>query len=171
MQQFLSPYNTLGIKDKHMSTSTSAKRTRAIAHPGSQTAKMRADMYRAAYARINEATKAGYHLEAITIIESIVSDRLESRLTHVIGKDFGFQHLGSLITKARQVENDPILLPLIDKDLDNWRKSRNKALHEMAKIATGDTTTWSDRVAGLIPIATDGLALLRKIDRQIKALK
>ncbi|MBT9161417.1 MAG: hypothetical protein DDT26_02723 [Dehalococcoidia bacterium] len=154
-----------------MSTSATAKRTRAIAHPGNQTAKMRAEMYRAAYARINEATKAGYHLEAITIIESIVADRLESRLTHVMGKDFSFQHLGSLITKARQVEKDLILLPLIDQDLDNWRIARNKALHEMAKIATGDTTTWADRVADLVPISKDGLALLRKIDKQIKALR
>lgn len=128
-------------------------------------------MYRAAYARINEANKAGFHLEAITIVESIVADRLESRLTQVIGKDFSFQHLGSLITKARQVEEDPILYALIDKDLDNWRKSRNKALHEMAKIATGDTATWADRVAGLVPISKDGLALLRKITNRIRVLR
>lgn len=148
-----------------------AKRTRAIAHPGSQTAAMRAAMYRAAYARITEATKAGFHLEAITIVESIVADRLESRLTFVLGRDFSFQHLGSLITKARQTETDPILLSLVDNDLDSWRKSRNKALHEMAKIASGDTTTWSDRVAGLIPISKDGLALLRSIDKRIKELR
>ena len=147
------------------------KPTRAIAHPGSATAKMRAEMYRAAYARINEATKAGFHLEAITIIESIVSDRLESRLTHILGHDFSFQNLGSLIIKARQTEKDQILLGLVDKDLDNWRKARNKALHEMAKIAVGDTSTWSDRVAGLVPISKDGLALLRTIDKRIKALK
>jgi hypothetical protein len=159
------------MKVNLMSTSATAKRTRAIAHPGSQTAKMRAEMYRAAFARINEATKAGFHLEAITIVESIVADRLESRLTQIIGKDFSFQHLGSLITKARQVEEDPILYALIDKDLDNWRKSRNKALHEMAKIATGDTTTWADRVAGLVPISKDGLALLRKVDKRIRALR
>jgi hypothetical protein len=128
-------------------------------------------MYRAAHARIKEANKAGYHLEAITIIESIVADRLESRLTHVIGKDFRFQNLGSLITKARQVEKDLKLRSLIDQSLDNWRKARNKALHEMAKIAMGDGTTWNDRVAGLVPISKDGLALLRKIDKQIKVLR
>lgn len=128
-------------------------------------------MYRAAYARINEATKAGFHLEAITIIESIVADRLESRLTYVLGHDFSFQHLGSLITKARQVETDQTLRQLVDQDLDKWRKSRNRALHEMAKIALGDTTTWQDRVAGLVPISKDGLALLRAIDKQIKQLK
>ncbi len=154
-----------------MSNSPIEKRTRAIAHPGSQNAKMRAEMYRAAYTRINEATKAGYHLEAITIIESIVTDRLESRLTHVTGKDFSFQTLGSLITKARQVETDPTLLQLIDRDLNNWRKSRNKALHEMAKIATDDATSWTDRVVGLVPISKDGLTLLRKIDRQIRTLR
>jgi hypothetical protein len=150
---------------------TTKTRTRAIATPGSLTAKSRAEMYKSAYARIAESTKSGFHLEAITIIESLISDRLESRLTFVLKRDFSFQHLGSLITKARQVETDPILRNLVDIDLDRWRKSRNKALHEMVKIAEGDTSTWQDRVNGLVPISDDGLKLLKTIDRQIKALK
>lgn len=147
------------------------KRTRAIATPGSTIAKARAEMYKSAYSRITESSKAGFHLEAITIIESLIADRLESRLTFVLQRDFSFQHLGSLITKARQVETDPTLLGLVDQDLDKWRKSRNKALHEMAKIADGDTSSWQDRVNGLVPIYEGGLKLLRTIDKQIKALK
>lgn len=146
-------------------------RTRAIADAGNAIGKARSEMYKAAYARINEATKAGFHLEAIAIIESIVADRLESRLTCVLGRDFSFQHLGSLIIKARQVETDQTLRQLVDQDLDIWRKARNKALHEMAKIAVGDATTWQDRVAGLVPISKDGLALLRTIDKRIKELR
>ncbi len=147
------------------------KRMRAVATPGSAIAKARAEMYRSAYSRITESSKAGFHLEAIAIIESLIADRLESRLTFVLQRDFSFQHLGSLITKARQVETDPTLLGLVDQDLDKWRKSRNKALHEMAKIADGDKSSWQDRVDGLVPISEDGLKLLRTIDKQIKALK
>lgn len=147
------------------------KRTRAIATPGSAIAKARVEMYKSAYSRIAESSKAGFHLEAITIIESLIADRLESRLTFVLQRDFSFQHLGSLITKARQVETDPTLLGLIDQDLDKWRKSRNKALHEMAKIANGDTSSWQDRVNGLVPISEGGSKLLKTIDKQIKALK
>lgn len=150
---------------------TTNNRTRAIATPGSATAKARAEMYKLAYARIAESSKAGFHLEAITIVESLISDRLESRLTFVLQRDFSFQHLGSLIIKARQVETDPTLLILVGNDLDNWRKSRNKALHEMAKIAEGDTSTWQDRVNGLVSISENGLKLLKVIDKQIKALK
>jgi len=128
-------------------------------------------MYKSAYSRIAESSKAGFHLEAITIIESLISDRLESRLTFVLQRDFSFQHLGSLITKARQVETDPTLLSLIDLDLDKWRKSRNKALHEMAKIADGDTSSWQDRVNGLVPISEEGLKLLKTIEKQIRSLK
>lgn len=128
-------------------------------------------MYKSAYSRIAESSKAGFHLEAITIIESLISDRLESRLTFVLQRDFSFQHLGSLITKARQVETDPTLLNLVDQDLDKWRKSRNKALHEMAKIADGDTSSWQDRVNGLVPISEEGLKLLKTIEKQIRALK
>lgn len=154
-----------------MSNSATTKRTRAVAPPGSQTAKMRSEMYQAAFLRITEATKAGYYLEAITLIESIIADRLESRLTYITGKDVSFQQLGSLITKVRKFETDPILRPLIDQNLDNWRKARNKALHEMVKIATDDTSTWIDKVVDLLPISKDGLALLRKIDKRIKTIR
>jgi hypothetical protein len=150
---------------------TTNTRTRAIAIPGSLTAQLRAEMYKSAYAKIAESTKSGFHLEAITIIESLISDRLESRLTFVLKRDFSFQHLGSLITKARQVETDLILRELVDIELDGWRKSRNKAVHEMVKIAEGDTSTWQDRVNGLASISNNGLKLLKTIDRQIKALK
>lgn len=154
-----------------MALMTTNKRTRAIATPGSATAKARAEMYKSAYSRIAESSKAGFHLESITIIESLIADRLESRLTFVLQRDFSFQHLGSLITKTRQVETDPTLLKLVGQDLDNWRKSRNKALHEMAKIADGDMSSWQDRVNGLVPISEGGLKLLKTIDKQIKALK
>jgi hypothetical protein len=69
------------------------------------------------------------------------------------------------------VETDPTLLGLVHQDLDKWRKSRNKALHEMAKIADGDTSSWQDRVNGLIPISEEGLKLLKAIEKQIRALK
>ncbi len=43
---------------------------------------------------------------------------------------------------------------------------RNHALHEMAKIEEGIDVTWEERMKELIPAATDGYALLRKIDNR-----
>ena len=124
-----------------------------------------------AFARIKEANNAGYYLESITLIESMLSDRLESRLTYLLKTDFSFKNLGSLIKKAREIENDSILLKYLVEDLDLWRDARNKALHEMVKIADGETITWNDRVKVINEVSSNGLTLLRAIDNRLKALK
>lgn len=151
--------------------SSATSRTRAVATPDTTVGSARYNLYKQAYSRINEAMQQGFYLEAITIIESLVSDRLESRLTFVMGYDFSFKTLGELITKTKNVETDVALRALIDQDLDNWRKARNKSLHEMAKIADGDSSKWADRVKGLIPVAKDGLTVLRAIDKRYKTLR
>ena len=147
------------------------KRIRAIALSGSHIAKLRQHMYQSAFARIKEANNAGYYLESITLIESMLSDRLESRLTYLLKTDFSFKNLGSLIKKAREIENDLILRKYLAEDLDLWRDARNKALHEMVKIADGETITWNDRVKVINEVSSNGLTLLRAIDNRLKALK
>ena len=124
-------------------------------------------MYQSAFARIKEANNAGYYLESITLIESMLSDRL----TYLLKTDFSFKNLGSLIKKAREIENDSILLKYLVEDLDLWRDARNKALHEMVKIADGETITWNDRVKVINEVSSNGLTLLRAIDNRLKALK
>lgn len=153
-----------------MSSSTS-QRKRAIAMSGSTIGSSRYNLYKQAYSRINDATKQGFYLEAITIIESLVSDRLESRLSFLKGCDFSFKTLGGLIKESRKTETDSELRWLVDQDLDKWRNDRNKALHEMAKIADGDSSTWEERVKGIIPVAMAGLKILRAIDKRCKDLR
>lgn len=144
---------------------------RAIATPGTTIGSTRYNLYKQAYSRINDATKQGFFLEAITIIESLVSDRIESRLTFLKGRDFSFKTLGGLIKESRKIETDSALRGLVDQNLDRWRNDRNKALHEIAKIADGDSSTWEDRVKGIVPVATDGLKVLRAIDKRCKDLR
>ena len=147
------------------------KRKRALAEAGNANGQARYNMYKSAYERIATAKKSGFHLEAITIIESLITDRLESRLSFILKADFSFQNLGPLIKKADKEETDAQLKKLVTIDLDKWRIARNKALHEMTKIAEGDTSTWQDRVNGLQPVSDDGIALLQVIDKRIRKLK
>ena len=153
-----------------MST-TITSRTRAVASPGTGVGAARYHLYRMAYGRINGAMQDGYYLEAITLIESLVADRLESRLTKVLGTDFSFKTLGALISKARSTEPDSTLRSLIINDLNDWRELRNEALHAMAKLANGDPSTWEDRMLALVLIAEDGAAVLKAIDNRCKALR
>ena len=41
----------------------------------------------------------------------------------------------------------------------------------MVKLEEGSTATWEERSLGLIPIASAGLELLKKIDNRYKAIK
>lgn len=100
-----------------------------------------------------------------------MSDRVESRLTFLKGKDFSFKTLGGLIDESRRIETDPALEDLITPRLDKWRKARNKTLHEMVKLAEGETATWIDCVQALIPVANEGRATLRAIDKRYRELR
>jgi hypothetical protein len=114
---------------------------------------------------------AGFFLEAITLIESLATDRLESRLSFLTGTNRGFENLGPLIKDMRKHETDPALRALVDQDLDAWRQMRNASLHEMPKLAAGDSSTWEDRVQFLVIVAIEGLDVLRQLSNQIRALK
>lgn len=114
--------------------------------------------------------KQGFYLEAIAIIESLVSDRLESRLTFLKQADTSFKTLGTLINESKSLETDPLFKTLVTVDLNNWRELRNKAMHEMVKLASGDVSTWDDRVKALVPVAEEGLKILRAIDNQHKKI-
>ena len=60
---------------------------------------------------------------------------------------------------------------ILQNEVAGWAQNRNKAIHEMMKIAVGDNRTWKQRLAENERTATDGLALLRKIDGRLRQLK
>lgn len=144
-----------------------SSRKRAVATPGTTVRRTRGWLYRQAFAQIKKAQEQGFYLEAITLVESLITDRLESRLSHLKGKDFSFKTLGSLIEAISQCETDAEIKTLVRDELDPWRHERNRALHEMAKLAEGEESTWQERTERLAPTARRGSALLRKIDKHV----
>ena len=148
-----------------------ASKTRALAEEGTDVGEERRKLFAQAYGRISESMENGYFLEAITIIESLASDRLESRLSYLKEEDFSFKNLGKLIESAKSEEPDEELKALIVNELDVWRAKRNTSLHEMAKKADGDARTWQERVAEIEQVAKDGLQILREIDKKCTKLR
>jgi hypothetical protein len=148
--------------------SPTKKKTRAVNLPGSSVGKLRRNLYHQAFDHIANAMDNGFYLEAITLIESLISDRLESRLTQILGNDFSFRTLNDLIEQTRKNEPDEMLKNLVTIDLNEWRKQRNSSLHEMVKVQAGDESTWECRVMKLPFIATNGLELLRKIAKRVQ---
>jgi hypothetical protein len=147
------------------------KRTRAIAHPANDVASRRYDLYSAAWKRIRRCIDDEYFLESIALIESLMCDRLESRLTFLRGIDFSFKTLGQLINEATRIETDAELLNYITSDLDAWRSARNKAAHEMVKIETNEAVSWESRLATNKSVALEGMRVLRLVGGRVNFLQ
>lgn len=146
-------------------------RTRALALPNNEIGQKRYELYKNAFDHINQSIESKYYLEAITLIESLITDRLESRLSFLLDEDFSFKTLGKIIEKSRQIEQDENLKALISKDLDEWRKHRNTAVHEMVKLEENQQTTWENRNVVLEKVAQDGYQLLKELNKQTSKLR
>ncbi len=107
----------------------------------------KADSYREAWARVKAATENEFFIEAAAIIESIISDRLQSYL--VRQHDFparmktGWHYtLHKLIEKTIECasaigdENGKCILQRIDE----WRRQRNEVIHSLVQSDPGEPT-------------------------------
>ena len=123
----------------------------------------RYEVYKAVLDQYKKSVEAGFYLEAITLMESIITDRLESKLifSGLISKEEAFRTLDNCLKKLK---NHFEILPsdLIDA-LSAWKDERNRALHEMAKIEEGDETTFDQRYSSLKAVAEDGHGLFKRL--------
>jgi Arc/MetJ-type ribon-helix-helix transcriptional regulator len=111
------------------------------------------ESYREAWSRIKQAQENQFFLEAITIQESIISDRLISFLTNPKVKkslsknkygnwpSFGelIKHWRSESPEGVKYGKSPDQIDLIEA-VDQWRNNRNDAIHAIAKSDPGEPT-------------------------------
>ncbi len=92
--------------------------------------------YRLAFERLDEALLEGWLLEAISLEESIISDRLLSVLKAYKADVPERQGLGNLITQTKKAITGSG--SMIDEDifteLDQWRNDRNECVHGFCKL-------------------------------------
>ena len=133
--------------------------------------------YREAWARIKLAQKQGFYLEAVTIEESILSDRMLSYLIKTrsqslkanVVKSFGLtlQTWSKLIADSDSSnEGEVDLCNLIDE----WRQMRNETVHGMVKSTVGHKEDHiDDFLSAAKKAAAEGEALARKLDRWVSS--
>ena len=142
--------------------------------PKSETGRARQRLYRHHQGRIAEAIKAGFYLEAITLIESMVADRLEARLAHIhhqIPEKRKFSTLGNLLQELSGEKcNESEASQAIYTQVADWAGDRNRALHELVKLEEGSCQSWSEKYGFAKQTAEDGRALFRRLDALIKKL-
>lgn len=126
--------------------------------------------YKLAHEKIVRAIDEGFPLEAITICESIITDRLLSYANYYGGRlDPSKATLGQAITTIRKRVPDLAAADPLGADLllqvSDWAKSRNHALHAIAKSGQGQGPKVSaaefDEFA--MAAALEGLALMKRI--------
>ena len=145
----------------------------------SQTINGNGDKYRAyreAWTRIKEAQEQGFYLEAITIEESIISDRLSSYFRNVLGiekQPNTFKGMHDLWKKHHpEIISDGGYIDLMQA-LDKWREERNKAIHDIVQSDTHVDRSIENFLSNTKTVAEDGEKLARTIsqwcDKKIKA--
>jgi len=121
------------------------------------------ESYKYAFERMPEAIEGGYFLEAITIAESIINDRLQS---FVIGKDVkGRGSFGDMIKGILNhvPKMDEETLSLV-KRLKPWKDLRNECIHGIAKSHPGQPTIDVDAFHGRAEeVAESGYLLAKEV--------
>jgi hypothetical protein len=145
-------------------------RLRGEAFTGKGYGTLRYHLFKNARDHIETCIREGYHCEAIAIIESVIADRLESRLSFLKGENVGFKTLGWLLANLAKIESDEEIQRIIAL-LDAWRERRNRALHELVKVEVdGSRDDWQTRLDNLGVDARDGYELLKWIYTRVADL-
>lgn len=141
-------------------------RTREIANTPEK-GQVRYHLYKDVIDRYLDSMNDGYYLEAITLMESLITDRLESALIFYLKKTPSqvFLPLGDALSPFK---DQGIISDQLYSRIDEWRKSRNQALHEIAKIEAGTTPVFEDRYSAQQSIAKDGYDVFKKINEELK---
>ncbi len=134
--------------------------------------------YREAWTRIKEAQNQGFYLEAITIEESIISDRLDSYFRNVLKiekkpntlkgmHDLWKKHHPEVIASGNYTD--------LMQALDKWREERNNAIHHIVHSETHPDRSIEIFLLNTKAAAENGEKLARTIsewcDKKIKAAK
>ena len=134
--------------------------------------------YREAWTRIKEAQLQEFYLEAITIEESIISDRLSSYFRKVLKTDKQPNSLKGMQDLWKKYHPEVIITGDFD-DLvtasDQWREGRNKAIHAIVHSHRHPEQSIELFLSNSQEVAAKGeilaLAVSQWCDRHIKQVK
>lgn len=109
----------------------------------------------------------GFYLEAIALMESIITDRFESALIfyEFIDPSEAFRTMGQCLEK---LHSEGIISDKLYSDLKDWKNGRNRALHEMAKIEEGEQATFDQRYLEQKQIAEKGYVLFNSLKEELQ---
>lgn len=138
------------------STDSLKKKTRYSPNLG----KSKQELYRQAHKRIDSSIAKGSHIEAVALIESIMSDRIESAIAAITQNEVSASTLGTLFNKLHLLQ--PADYELVEA-VKAWNKSRGLVIHQMVKLTNDYDSSWTTRVSFTRKVAKEGLIVLRNL--------
>jgi hypothetical protein len=155
---------------------------RPPAGDGSSTGIERYRLLKAAFAHVQQAIRDSRHLEAITVLESILTDRLGSMVHGALGHKVTLRHTlgnllklatqGPLVTDSEQAGSTarryaplpPDIKDFLTGRMAPWWRKRNNAVHAMAKLHQVGDASFADRYAKLSEAVFEGVRVLQQLD-------
>lgn len=137
------------LKARAMPTSP---KVRVVGGKGSDAGLARHELYKVAWERYNEAMSAGFFLEAITLVDSVITDRIEAYTQHLMHFEEKHQSVTSLANAmaAMDIAREERQIPK-DDEYKNLRKAvsqfyegRNKAVHNFAILSNANAKQTAD---------------------------
>jgi hypothetical protein len=169
--------------EQWMMTNSDQGVVRPVAGDGSSTGVERYRLLKAAFAHVQQSIRDGHHLEAITVLESILTDRLGSMVHGALGREVTLRHTlgglvklatqGPLIGQSEQVDGIPAgrsapipadVMGFLTDRLSRWWRMRNTAVHAMAKLHQVGDATFAERYAKLSTAVLEGIRVLLQLD-------
>jgi hypothetical protein len=130
--------------------------------------KARNTLFSEAFRRIDRAISAGFHLEAIALLESLICDRLEMAISIKLESSIRPGNLGPLLIQAKSLD---IYSEELFEELHSWRRDRNQVLHQMVKITDSESSNWRERMKFARKTAIEGKEILNQIQVRNYRLK
>ncbi len=129
------------------------------------------EIIKLAISRFNVALEHSFFLEATALIESLICDRLESRIGELTNKPVEFGTLGDLLKKLNNIETDVELKNIMNNVLYQWAGNRNIVIHQAAKIELGKKKDWNDYLRLAESTAIAGRKAFDNYNKQLQKIR
>lgn len=124
-------------------------------------AKTQGEIFKKAYKRATRAINSGFYLEAVSLAESLILNRLEVILRSSEGIEYDKFSVGKAINTLishKAVAFDESLWV----DCAAWSRKRNSLSHHFARVELGGDLNWRGRISFAQEVATEGLKIANR---------
>jgi len=147
------------------------KPRRMLGGKNTKTGQDRYYLYKVANDRITESIKKGFYIEAISICESMITDRIEARIQYLKNDDPEKHIVDSLGNRRKfwkeieSLKNDEFTK--LNEEIIKWSHRRNKAVHQYVKITDQDDedVAIEKRMSEAKNTLDEGLKIMRRMSK------